>query len=468
MRNSERFPTDWAAGWQVGYQALIGKRRCGPTSCLTVMLQCADGARAVTKGPHTSHIKFNSGYTLWSEGIACGARYLFIKHAPLSRLPGRYKYGAQYTTYPPDALRHSERVSVGEARIKMPPGNPGEDDNEAVSGSAQRDGQRGRGEDRGAPTPGNSGGDDCVEASGTAGGKGGLRCPPGNPGGMTTRQRAGQHGGGAGFSKSAKKLRIDYMQCSKETIAQFSFYTSDISGKAWNLPQEEQIWSASLAINEPSKRTSKGPRGRLVIFLLCAVNVYCDPPSPLASLGLASDFYTHDHLHTHASHQCISARVIAYWSDYSPLIKANLVRFPAGPLPDFRRWESCRTCFLGYLPPSPPLHSGAALYSPTTILIGSQELDIKGNQVPPGTDPPKSLHFTKSASNQVPIRKENSNRCTLAMATKCRNDIRMQVANQTQGCSFSELSTVIQRTDAPTSVELPRNFVYVYLSSLVT
>ncbi|KAJ8877122.1 hypothetical protein PR048_021575 [Dryococelus australis] len=51
----------------------------------------------------------------------------------------------------------------------------------------------------------------------------------------------------------------------------------------------------------------------------------------------------------------------------SPPTKADQVQSPAG-LPDFRKWESCRTMplvggFLGDLPFSPPLHSGASPYS---------------------------------------------------------------------------------------------------------
>ncbi|KAJ8868675.1 hypothetical protein PR048_030214 [Dryococelus australis] len=54
----------------------------------------------------------------------------------------------------------------------------------------------------------------------------------------------------------------------------------------------------------------------------------------------------------------------------SPPTKANRVQSPAGPPPDFRVWESCRTMPL-------PLNSSAALFSPHFILIGSQGLVVK-------------------------------------------------------------------------------------------
>ncbi|KAJ8865658.1 hypothetical protein PR048_033178 [Dryococelus australis] len=49
------------------------------------------------------------------------------------------------------------------------------------------------------------------------------------------------------------------------------------------------------------------------------------------------------------------------------------------PLPGFHMWESCGSAgFLGDLPLPPPLHSSAAPYSPRSVLIGSQDLDVKG------------------------------------------------------------------------------------------
>ncbi|KAJ8895233.1 hypothetical protein PR048_000558 [Dryococelus australis] len=71
---------------------------------------------------------------------------------------------------------------------------------------------------------------------------------------------------------------------------------------------------------------------------------------------------------------------------FLPFTKANRVQSPAGSLPDFRMWESCRMrCrwsagFLGDLPFPPPFHSGAPPYSPqspssafkTTLLRAAQ------------------------------------------------------------------------------------------------
>ncbi|KAJ8868413.1 hypothetical protein PR048_029929 [Dryococelus australis] len=61
-------------------------------------------------------------------------------------------------------------------------------------------------------------------------------------------------------------------------------------------------------------------------------------------------------------------------SDYSPLPKANRVQSPAGSLPEFRMWESCRTTSLidGFSresPISPRLHSSAAPFSPHLTLF---------------------------------------------------------------------------------------------------
>ncbi|KAJ8883046.1 hypothetical protein PR048_014885 [Dryococelus australis] len=67
----------------------------------------------------------------------------------------------------------------------------------------------------------------------------------------------------------------------------------------------------------------------------------------------------------------------------SPPIKANRVQIPAGPLPNFRMWEPCRTMSLvtGFSRGSPVsprlLHTGAAPYSPRFTLIGSQYHDVK-------------------------------------------------------------------------------------------
>ncbi|KAJ8869421.1 hypothetical protein PR048_028411 [Dryococelus australis] len=63
----------------------------------------------------------------------------------------------------------------------------------------------------------------------------------------------------------------------------------------------------------------------------------------------------------------------------SPSTKANRVQSPVGSFPDFHKWESCRAMPLvgGDIPFSPPLHCGAASFSPYSTLIGSQDLVAK-------------------------------------------------------------------------------------------
>ncbi|KAJ8869214.1 hypothetical protein PR048_030786 [Dryococelus australis] len=59
--------------------------------------------------------------------------------------------------------------------------------------------------------------------------------------------------------------------------------------------------------------------------------------------------------------------------------KANRIYFPAGSLPEFRKWESCRTMplvggfFSGISRFPPPLHSGVATFSPHFTFVGSQD-----------------------------------------------------------------------------------------------
>ncbi|KAJ8887545.1 hypothetical protein PR048_013761 [Dryococelus australis] len=64
---------------------------------------------------------------------------------------------------------------------------------------------------------------------------------------------------------------------------------------------------------------------------------------------------------------------VEQWLDYSPPPKAKRVRFPAGSIPDFRMWESCRTILLvsGFSqgsPVSPALALHIHLTSPSTAL----------------------------------------------------------------------------------------------------
>ncbi|KAJ8876785.1 hypothetical protein PR048_021232 [Dryococelus australis] len=68
---------------------------------------------------------------------------------------------------------------------------------------------------------------------------------------------------------------------------------------------------------------------------------------------------------------------VALWLKYSPPTKANRVRFPAGvPLRIFTCGNRSRRSGISS---SPPFRSGAAPYSPRFTLIGSQDLDIKGD-----------------------------------------------------------------------------------------
>ncbi|KAJ8880390.1 hypothetical protein PR048_016859 [Dryococelus australis] len=78
---------------------------------------------------------------------------------------------------------------------------------------------------------------------------------------------------------------------------------------------------------------------------------------------------------------------VTEWLDCSPTSKANRVQSPAGLLLDFRTRGYCRTKplvagFSRDLPFPPPLHSGAAPFSPHFTLIGSR--DGGGNGRSPG------------------------------------------------------------------------------------
>ncbi|KAJ8896164.1 hypothetical protein PR048_001507 [Dryococelus australis] len=75
---------------------------------------------------------------------------------------------------------------------------------------------------------------------------------------------------------------------------------------------------------------------------------------------------------------------VAKWLTCSPPTKANRVRSPAGSLPDFRMWESCRTMPLvnglsqGFHV-SPALSFRRCSILTTITLIGSQDLDVKSH-----------------------------------------------------------------------------------------
>ncbi|KAJ8867257.1 hypothetical protein PR048_031056 [Dryococelus australis] len=107
---------------------------------------------------------------------------------------------------------------------------------------------------------------------------------------------------------------------------------------------------------------------------------------PQASQVLSREFQTHAILDKRFR-TFLPLQPLPYprWLDCSPPTIANRDRFPAGLLPDFNKWESCRTTsmvgevFSGF---SPPLHSGTAQYSPRFTLIGSQISMIKEPFIP--------------------------------------------------------------------------------------
>ncbi|KAJ8888448.1 hypothetical protein PR048_007938 [Dryococelus australis] len=80
----------------------------------------------------------------------------------------------------------------------------------------------------------------------------------------------------------------------------------------------------------------------------------------------------------------VSGAAVAGWLACSHPTKANRVQYPAGSLPDFRMWESCRTMPLvgGFYRGSPVSHALAfrrcSILSSIT-LIGSQELAVKSS-----------------------------------------------------------------------------------------
>ncbi|KAJ8877756.1 hypothetical protein PR048_022211 [Dryococelus australis] len=84
----------------------------------------------------------------------------------------------------------------------------------------------------------------------------------------------------------------------------------------------------------------------------------------------------------------------------SPPTKPNWAQSPAGPLPDFRKWESCRMMsrcsksFPGDLSFPPPLHSGDAPSSPLFTLIGSQDLVIFHQNCPDAESGFAIVHLT--------------------------------------------------------------------------
>ncbi|KAJ8881021.1 hypothetical protein PR048_017494 [Dryococelus australis] len=66
--------------------------------------------------------------------------------------------------------------------------------------------------------------------------------------------------------------------------------------------------------------------------------------------------------------------MVAERLDCSPSTEANQAQSSAGSLPDFHKRCRWSAIFLGHLPFPPPLHSGAAAFSPHLTLIGSEDL----------------------------------------------------------------------------------------------
>ncbi|KAJ8875319.1 hypothetical protein PR048_023214 [Dryococelus australis] len=95
------------------------------------------------------------------------------------------------------------------------------------------------------------------------------------------------------------------------------------------------------------------------------------------------------HQRRNAFSQSLAGATVAERLDRSPLTKANRAQSPVGPLPNFRKWESCRTTpliagfFFGGSPVSPRPYIPAPLHT-SISLIGSQDLAFKR--------PPKTLH----------------------------------------------------------------------------
>ncbi|KAJ8869724.1 hypothetical protein PR048_028719 [Dryococelus australis] len=108
--------------------------------------------------------------------------------------------------------------------------------------------------------------------------------------------------------------------------------------------------------------------------------------------------YRDSHESARATRRRRASTQLTIWSDYSPANKANRVRFPAGSLPEFRKWESRLSMPLvggfsqGSSPPPPPPHSGAAPYQPRLTLVGSRDLHINSRpNLSTLQDPPSRL-----------------------------------------------------------------------------
>ncbi|KAJ8866043.1 hypothetical protein PR048_033567 [Dryococelus australis] len=110
----------------------------------------------------------------------------------------------------------------------------------------------------------------------------------------------------------------------------------------------------------------------LVLTLNIGTKIKLDPVSELESFDLGSGKMLV---------QLVGAAVADRLA-CSPPTMTYRAQFPAGSLPDFHMWESCRlddAGFLGDLPFPRPLNSGASPHSPRFTLIGSQYLDAKSH-----------------------------------------------------------------------------------------
>ncbi|KAJ8871253.1 hypothetical protein PR048_027559 [Dryococelus australis] len=93
---------------------------------------------------------------------------------------------------------------------------------------------------------------------------------------------------------------------------------------------------------------------------------------------LSQMFTRHFHFNVKKVNCFLSGATVTEWLACSPPTKANRVQSPAGSLPDFRRWESCRTMPLvgGELPFPPALSFRRRSLFTSITLIGSQDHDV--------------------------------------------------------------------------------------------
>ncbi|KAJ8870630.1 hypothetical protein PR048_029653 [Dryococelus australis] len=124
---------------------------------------------------------------------------------------------------------------------------------------------------------------------------------------------------------------------------------------------------------------------------------------------------------------------------FSPPTKVNRVQSLAGSLPDFRMWESYRTMSLtgGFSRGSPVSlafsHSGTTPYSPCSILIGYQHLNVKSGPNLPLTQ--SLTHFT------------NMSLVAANMTEECRNsELRLQMMQEMRAQNFDMIRFASYRT----------------------